>query len=59
MASSAPPIASRSSSVPRLIAEMIPIGMPISSQVTAPPTASEAVAGRRSKMVSRTATLFW
>ena len=45
--------------MPRLIAEMIPIGMPISSHTTAPPMASEAVAGRRSKMVSRTAMLFW
>ena len=52
-------MATRSSSVPRLIAEMIPIGMPISSHTTAPPTASETVAGSRSKIVSRTATLFW
>jgi hypothetical protein len=42
-----------------LIAEMIPIGMPIRSQQTAPPSASDAVAGRRSKIVSRTSMLFW
>jgi hypothetical protein len=59
IASSAPPMARRSMIVPRLIAEMMPIGMPTSSHTTAPPTASEIVAGKRSKMVSRTATLFW
>ena len=52
-------MAMRSRSVPRLMAEMIPIGIPISSHTTAPPIASEAVAGRRSKIVSRTAMLFW
>ena len=59
MATSAVPIAARSRSVPRLIAEMIPIGMPISSHTIAPPMASAAVAGRRSKICWLTETLFW
>ena len=37
----------------------MPIGMPISSHTTAAPIASEIVAGMRSKIFSRTSTLFW
>ena len=44
---SAMPIALRSSRVPRLIAEMIPIGIPASSHTIAAPTVSDRVAGSR------------
>ena len=52
-------MAARSIHVPRLMAEMIPTGMPTSSHTTAPPAASAAVAGRRSKICDLTETLFW
>src|SRR5579859_6861548 len=51
---SAIPIAVRSSSEPRLIAEMIPIGMPASSQTIAAPIVSDSVAGSRSLIRLRT-----
>ena len=44
---SATPIEPRSSSEPRLIAEMIPTGIPSSSHSTAAPTVSDSVAGSR------------
>ena len=40
----------RSSTDRRLIAEMIPTGMPIASQSIAAPVTSQIVAGRRSKI---------
>ena len=43
----------------RLTAEMIPIGMPITSQKTTAPATSSAVAGRRSKMIARTSVFDW
>ena len=43
----------------RLIAEMIPIGRPISSHTTTAPTVSEIVAGSRSKISCRTGWEFW
>ena len=49
----------RSSSERRLIAEMIPTGMPIRSQKTTAPATSRAVAGRRSKMIAFTSVLDW
>ena len=45
---SAVPIALRSSHVRRLIAEMIPTGIPISNHRITAPTVSESVAGNRS-----------
>ena len=45
--------------VRRLTAEMMPTERPISSHTTAAPIASEAVAGRRSKIWCLTEMLFW
>jgi hypothetical protein len=59
MATSAPPMAARSIQVPRLMAEMIPTGIPISSHTMAAPSASAPVAGSRSKICDLTETLFW
>ncbi len=42
------PIVVRSRMLRRLIAEMIPTGMPIASQMTTAPTVSDRVAGSRS-----------
>ena len=64
IATSAPPIATLSESLPRRIALMIPTGIPISSQTNTPPTASPADArwiegGRLGPLLdrdSRTAT---
>ncbi len=47
-ATSAVPIAARSSSVRRLIAETIPTGTPARSQSATAPTVSDSVAGSRS-----------
>jgi hypothetical protein len=41
----------------RLIAEMIPTGMPIKSQRIAAPVTSQIVAGSRSKISVRTSSL--
>jgi hypothetical protein len=49
----------RSSSERRLIAEMIPTGIPIMSQMIAAPVTSQIVAGRRSKMIVRTSAFDW
>ena len=59
MPTSAPPIAMRSIRLRDLIAEMMPTAMPIDSQITAAPTASEIVAGSRSKICCLTEMLFW
>ena len=52
-------MAARSIQVPRLMAEMIPTGIPTSSHTIAPPIASAMVAGRRSKICDLTEMLFW
>jgi hypothetical protein len=52
-------MATRSIHVPRLMAEMIPTGIPTSSHTIAAPTDSAMVAGRRSKICDLTETLFW
>ena len=44
---------------PRLMAEMIPTGMPTSSQTTRAAGERGSVAGRRSKICDLTETLFW
>ena len=51
-------MAARSQTLRRRIAEMIPIGMPISSQVIAAPTARVIVTGSRLKISSLTGTKF-
>jgi len=43
----------------KMIAEMMPTGMPTSSHTAMPPTASVAVAGMRSTICSLTGMLFW
>src|SRR5207342_1799486 len=48
----------RSQTLPRLTAEMIPIGIPIRTQVIAAPTARVIVTGRRLKISSFTGTKF-
>ena len=48
----------RSQTLPRLTAEMIPIGIPIRTHVTAAPTASAIVTGSRLKISSLTGTKF-
>ena len=52
-------MATRSIHLPRLMAEMIPTGIPTSSHTIAAPTDSAIVAGRRSKICDLTETLFW
>ena len=52
-------IVTRSSTVRRLIAEMMPTGIAIASQITTEPTTSQTVAGRRSKMIVLTGVLDW
>ena len=52
-------IVERSSSDRRLMAEMIPTGIPIRSQMTAAPVTSQIVAGRRSKISVRTSAFDW
>ena len=47
----------RSSTVPRLIAEMMPTGMPIAIQMIAAPTVSDSVAGSRSRIRPSTGAL--
>src|SRR5215510_13861217 len=53
---SANTIDARSMKLPRLTAEMMPIGIPISTQVMAAPTASAIVTGSRLKISSFTGT---
>ena len=59
IATSASPMASLSGSRPARSAAKMPIGRPISSQQIIAPKASDRVAGIRSKICSRTETLFW
>ena len=49
----------RSSSERRLIAEMIPTGMPMTSQMNAAPVTSHIVAGSRSMISDRTSAFDW
>ena len=48
----------RSRAVPRRTAEMMPIGIPIRTQITAAPTARVIVTGSREKISSFTGTKF-
>src|SRR5919197_1489077 len=59
MATSEPPIVTRSTGDRRRSAETIPVGMPTSIQTTKAPTVSESVTGSRLKICERTETSFW
>ena len=57
MATSAVPIAARSNFDRRRTAEIVPTPIPSTSQMTAAPTVSEIVAGKRLKICVRTDSL--
>jgi hypothetical protein len=59
IATSAAVIVARSRNVWRRIAEIVPTATPAPIQMTAAPSVSDAVAGSRSKIWSRTGTLLW
>ncbi len=56
---SEPPIAARSNFERLRTADSVPMAMPMTSQTTAAPTATEMLAGRRSKIWVFTGMLFW
>ena len=59
IATSAAPIIERSNRDRGLMAEMVPTMIPLTSQITAAPSASEIVAGKRLKIIVLTGVWYW